>query len=158
MRSSSPTTFPSLQSVYFFLTLAGSHGTQYITRKPYASRFLTHKSSSPSPSRSPQPYLSIPDPKPEQCGSPRTKLLSPFFGCPPGSFFSWLGPIDRVCVLPTPHHCCVTGGGSQACTIFFVHHRFPSSYLKANIPRRGSFLDLFTVYQMDDISLYAVSR
>ena len=49
-----------------------------------------HKSSSTSPSRPPQPYLSTPDPKSEQRGSPRETFLSPLFGCLlRGSFVAW---------------------------------------------------------------------
>ena len=72
--------------------------------------------------------------------------------------FLWLGPIDRVCVLLTSHRCCITGDSSQTCTIFFVHPRLSSPYLKASIPRRDSCLDILLLYQMDDISLHAVSR
>ena len=153
----SPTILPSSRSVCLFFSSPPVYfGTRHISRKSHASHFLVR---STSPSRSPQPYLSTPIVNPNNAVlSGRNSSLT--FGCHPGGFFSWLRPIDRVCVLIAVHLCCVTSGGSQTCTIFFAHLRLPPLpvFQGQHSPLRLLPRPSFPFYRTDDIFLHCLSR
>jgi len=87
--------------------------------------------------------------KPEQWGSPKE---SPPFGHLPGGFFvTWP---HRSCFFHSP---LIFGGGSQACTIFFVNFRLPSLGIPKPMLPFETPVSTFTFYQWTT-PLYAVSH